>query len=64
MTSNALAILQTLFQTIWTFLTTWYIPGTHTTPAGWGMFALFLSLVFRFASRIFLTATETFNEKL
>lgn len=64
MTSDALSVITLVFNSIWNLLTSWYIPGTHTTPAAWAMFTLFLSLVVRFISRIFKTSEGTFNEKM
>lgn len=53
MTSDALAVVQCLFQTIWRLFTSWHIPGTATTPAGFFIFALFLVLGLRLIKGIF-----------
>lgn len=39
MTSDALAILDCIFGTVWRIFTSWNIPGTNVTP---GMFLIFL----------------------
>ena len=46
MTQDALAILQTVFTSIWRLFNGWYIPGTNTTPGMWAFFILsaFLSI--------------------
>ena len=54
MTSDALAIVQSLFSSIWSLFNSWYIPGTHVTPAGLALFGLFLLLVIRFIRRVFI----------
>lgn len=40
MTNDALLVLETLFQTIWSLFTSWHIPGTNVTPAGMGLFLI------------------------
>lgn len=57
MTSDGLAVLSFLFQTIWRLFTSWTIPGTHTTPAAWFMFMLSVVLSIRVA-RIFLNLSS------
>lgn len=67
MTSDALAVVKCLFQTIWSLFTCFHIPGTHMTPAAWLMFFLFFGLVFRFLSRITgigLGASSSFTHNL
>lgn len=54
MTADALSVVQSLFQSIWTLFNSWYIPGTHVTPAGIALFGLFMLLVIRFIKRVFL----------
>lgn len=47
MTSDGVAVVKCLFETIWRLFTSWYIPGTNTTPAGFLIFALFMVLTLR-----------------
>lgn len=53
MTSDAILIVQTIFQSIWTLTTSWDIPGTHMSPAEWAFFSLTLIAVIRFVKRVF-----------
>lgn len=53
MSADALVVVQSLFGTIWSLFTGWYIPGTHTTPASFLIFILFASFALRFIKRIF-----------
>lgn len=55
MTSDALAVLQVLFGPIWSLFTSWYLPGTRTTPAELGFMILTLSLLIRFLKRVLNT---------
>lgn len=48
MTSDALLVLQTLFTTIWSLFTSWYIPGTMTTIAEFAFFLLLAFIILRF----------------
>lgn len=48
MTSDALLILQSIFRVIWRLFTSWYIPGTHVTPAAWALFCLVVLFLVRF----------------
>lgn len=52
MTDDALLVLKTLFQTIFSLFTSWYIPGTNVTPAVAFFGILFLSILFRVLSRL------------
>lgn len=54
MTQNALDIVNTIFDSVWSLFNSWYIPGTHVTPAGFALFALFMVLVIRFVKRVFI----------
>ena len=54
MTSDALAVVQSLFTNIWTIFNSWYIPGTHVTPAALLFFGLFVALVIRFIRRLLM----------
>lgn len=40
MTADALLVVRFLFTTIWSFFTSWYIPGTNVTPAAMAFFLL------------------------
>lgn len=40
MTADAILVLQTLFGSVWSLLTSWYIPGTNVTPAAMFFFIL------------------------
>lgn len=53
MTSDALSVVETLFQTIWRLFTSWYIPGTATTPAAFLIFVLFAVLGLRVIKTLF-----------
>lgn len=52
MTNDALAVLNCLFQTIWALFTTWYIPGTNVTPAGFFLFLISAGIGLRYALMI------------
>lgn len=52
MTNDALLVLQSLFQTIFSLFTSWYIPGTNVTPAVALFGILFISILFRVLSRV------------
>lgn len=47
MTSDAILVLQALFQIVWKLFTSWYIPGTRVTPAAMGFFLLTSVFVLR-----------------
>lgn len=49
MTNDAIAVLQCLFQTIWSLFTTWHIPGTNVTPAGFFLFLISAGVGLRYA---------------
>lgn len=53
MTADGLAVLQCLFQVIWRLFTSWYIPGTRTTPAAFFLFLIAAGLALRFIVRLF-----------
>lgn len=52
MTNDALAVLNCLFQTIWSLFTTWHIPGTNVTPAGFFLFLISAGIGLRYALMI------------
>lgn len=56
MTSDGILVLRMLFQLIWKLFTSWYIPGTHTTPAAFAMFMLTAGLILRSIKSIFGSA--------
>lgn len=47
MTADAVLVLRAIFSLIWRLFTSWYIPGTHTTPAAFAIFLLVSGLVLR-----------------
>lgn len=51
MTADALSVLGLLFGTIWKLFTSFRIPGTDVTPAGWILFTLFVPVVIRLLKR-------------
>lgn len=55
MTAEAISILNVLFTSIWRLFTSWYIPGTHATPAAWLLFLAFVGIILRFISRVTMT---------
>ncbi len=57
MTSDALAVVQCLFGTIWSFFTSWHIPGTATTPAAFLIFILFACLGLRLIKHLFSSSS-------
>jgi len=52
MTNDALLVLQCLFDVIWRLFTSWYIPGTETTPAAFLMFIGVCGLALKFMYRV------------
>lgn len=54
MTADALLVVQFLFTSIWSFFTSWYIPGTNVTPAAMFFFIMAVTVVFRILKRYFL----------
>lgn len=52
MTSDAILVLDCLFTTIWQLFTSWYIPGTETTPAQFFLFLISASLGITFIVRM------------
>ena len=48
MTSDAILVLKCVFQNLFRFFNSWYIPGTNVTPATAAFGCLFLSVMFRF----------------
>lgn len=51
MTSDAILVLKCVFQNIFRFFNSWYIPGTNVTPGTAAFGCLFLSVVFRFVGQ-------------
>ena len=52
MTSDAILVLDCLFSTIWSLFTSWYIPGTQTTPAQFFLFLICSSIGITFVVRM------------
>lgn len=52
MTSDAILVLQCLFQTIWKLFTAWRIPGTNVTPAAAFLFFLCAAIGLKFMGRV------------
>lgn len=57
MTSDALSVVQCLFESIWSIFTSWHIPGTATTPAAFFIFVLFACLGLRLVKRLFSSSS-------
>lgn len=55
MTSDAFQVLTFIFRAVWRLFNSWYIPGTHTTPAAFAMFSLTLLLVVKVVRILFST---------
>lgn len=53
MSSDALAVVRSVFTDIWSLFTSWRIPGTDISPAAWALFSLFFILILQFIIRIF-----------
>lgn len=49
MTVDGLLVVRAIFSMIWKLFTSWYIPGTHTTPAAFAIFLLVAGLILRSA---------------
>lgn len=52
MSTDALAILQTVFGSVWLLFTSWHLPGTRMTPAEFAFFLLAAGLTLRFFRRL------------
>lgn len=52
MTSDAILVVKCLFSTIWSLFTSWYIPGTQTTPAQFFLFLIVSSIGITFVVRM------------
>lgn len=52
MTSDAILVVKCLFKNIWSLFTSWYIPGTETTPAQFFLFLILASLSITFVVRM------------
>lgn len=51
MVSDALLVIRFLFTSIWSFFTSFYIPGTNVTPASFAFFVLTVFLILRIVKR-------------
>lgn len=54
MRSDVYVLMRGFFEQIWRLFTSWYIPGTHITPAALGFFYLALSFGVRLLRRYFM----------
>lgn len=63
MTADALAVLQAIFSLIWRFFTSWYIPGTQTTPAAFFLFLGVAGLTIRFVRNVLSPDTSEVDDK-
>lgn len=52
MTEDVVLILSTVLQSAWYLFTSWFIPGTHMTPASMALFALTVVVSLRFFKRM------------
>lgn len=52
MTSDALLVVEAIFETVWRIFNSWYIPGTNVTPAVLGFGVLFILVVKWMLSKI------------
>lgn len=53
MTADVVLIIRTLFTSVFSLFTSWYIPGTNVTPASFFIFLIVAFLVLRVISRVF-----------
>ncbi len=51
MTDDAILVLKCVFENIFRFFNSWYIPGTNVTPGTAAFGCLFLAVVFRFVGQ-------------
>ena len=63
MTSDALAVVRTIFSSIWLFFTGWYIPGTRVTPATAAFFLLMACVIIRIIRAVFRVSSDSDNDK-
>lgn len=47
MTGDGVLVVAFLFRSVWRMFTSFVIPGTHATPAEWGLFSLLVVLAIR-----------------
>lgn len=52
MSTDAFAILQTVFGSVWLLFTSWHLPGTRMSPAELALFLLAAGLTLRFFKRL------------
>lgn len=53
MSDDALQIVKSLFDIIWTLFTSWHIPGTEMTPAVLALFIAAAGIALRFVLQLF-----------
>lgn len=53
MLQDAIDILSLVFSSIWKLFSSFWIPGTHTTPAEWAIFSLALVFLVRIVRSFF-----------
>ena len=52
MTADGLSFIQWFFPAMWSFFTSWHIPGTGVSPAGWLLFLLLAGIVLKIVFHI------------
>lgn len=52
MTGEVLTLMTGLFAQFWRLFTSWHVPGTNLTPAGWFLFLLSAGVLFRFLAKL------------
>lgn len=62
MTFDALLFVRFLFTTLWRLFNSWYIPGTHTTPAMWFLYLAVATLSLRFLARVSFSHKSTMDD--
>lgn len=63
MFASTLQVLGVIFQSAWTLLTSFYIPGTNVTPAGLLIFIASAIIGLHFVKRLFNALGGTKNEE-
>lgn len=48
MTTDAVEIVRLLFEVVWRLFSSWYIPGTHVTPADFFLFLILAGMGLKF----------------
>lgn len=63
MTQDAFDILSTVIRSSWYVFTSWYLPGTHTTPGSMALFLLTAYVTLRFFKRIAKVEDSSMDDK-